>query len=155
MKPRIAATALLALVATVGSFEGLRTVAYSDPVGIPTICFGATAGVQLGQTATVDQCRSLLASDLQKAARVLECFEQPLPPHQQVAVVSWAYNVGVQAACGSTLVRLANQGAPPEVWCAQLDRWVKARGIQLPGLVRRRAQERAICEGRAPGAVTA
>jgi GH24 family phage-related lysozyme (muramidase) len=31
----------------------------------------------------------------------------------------------------------------------QLDRWIKARGITLPGLTRRRAEERKMCLGAA------
>ena len=42
-------------VAAVGAFEGLRTVAYSDPVGIPTICFGETAGAALSAHPDVDK----------------------------------------------------------------------------------------------------
>ena len=47
-------------VAAVGGFEGLRTVAYKDPVGIPTACFGETLGVEMGQEYTVEQCREMV-----------------------------------------------------------------------------------------------
>ncbi len=40
-------------VGCVASFEGLRTIAYRDPIGIPTVCFGETAGVKLGDKITV------------------------------------------------------------------------------------------------------
>lgn len=146
-KVRLAGGVLAALVTLVGGFEGVRYAAYRDPVGIPTICFGYTLGVEMGDTATPAQCDALLVDELAKHAEVLRCFSHPLEPHQQVAVISWAYNVGTGAACKSTLVRLANAGRPPEVWCAQLSRWTRAGGIELPGLVRRRAEERAICEG--------
>lgn len=39
--------------------EGLRTNAYLDPVGIPTICFGETLGVSMGDTATVAECHDM------------------------------------------------------------------------------------------------
>ena len=45
--------------------EGLRTVAYKDPVGIPTACFGETQGVRLGQTYTVEECRQMLGQRVQ------------------------------------------------------------------------------------------
>lgn len=145
---RLPPVVLAALVGVVGAFEGVRYVAYEDPVGIPTICMGATAGVQLGDTATPAECDAMLREDLEEAAKVLPCFHRPLTPGQTIAVVSWAYNVGPYAACRSTLVRLANEGKPPEVWCAQLDKWVYAKRLKLPGLVKRRAEERAFCEGR-------
>ncbi|MGB1561537.1 MAG: lysozyme [Sinimarinibacterium flocculans] len=146
-KARIAGGVLAALVTVVGGFEGVRYVAHRDPVGIPTICFGHTLGVEMGDTATPAQCDTLLADELAQHAEVLRCFSFTLEPHQQVAVISWTYNVGIGAACKSTLVRLANAGHPPNVWCAQLSRWTRAGGIELPGLVRRRAEERSICEG--------
>lgn len=147
-RARLAGPVLASLVAVVGTFEGARYAAYRDPVGIPTICFGHTAGVRMGDHATPSQCDALLVSELERHAAVLDCFNRELTDGQQIAVVSWAYNVGVAAACRSTLVRLANQGAPPHVWCAELSEWTKSRGIRLPGLVRRRAEERAYCEGR-------
>lgn len=146
---RLPALVLAALVGVVGAFEGVRHAAYLDPIGIPTICFGATVGVRMGDVATPAECDAMLREDLQEAARVVSCFSHPLTPNQAIAVVSFAYNVGVDAVCRSTLVRFANEGKPPWIWCAQLDRWVYANGIKLPGLVKRRAQERAICEGRA------
>ena len=42
----------LIAVGIVGGFEGLRTKAYRDVVGVPTICFGETRGVKMGDTAT-------------------------------------------------------------------------------------------------------
>lgn len=70
---------------------------------------------------------------------------------QGAALVSWADNVGIHAACTSTLVRMLNVGASPAQWCAQLTQWNKATylgvKIVLPGLTRRRASERAMCMG--------
>jgi lysozyme len=71
-----------------------------------------------------------------------------LPEHVQAASVSFAYNVGAQAFCGSTMARKLRAGDMPGA-CAELSRWVYAKGELLPGLVRRRAAERAMCEGRA------
>lgn len=149
MRSRLTAAALVATMALVGGFEGYRQVAYSDPVGVPTVCFGSTQWSG-GDTQRPEQCAALLARDVIEASRVLECFTVSLTDPQQAAVVSWAYNVGVTAACGSTLVRRANAGEPASEWCGELSRWVKSRGIVLPGLVNRRLLEQAICEGSAP-----
>lgn len=131
----------------IGGFEGVRQASYYDPVGIPTACFGTTDGVEIGQRYKPEECAALLAADVLEASRVLNCINDDLTDGQQTALTSWAYNVGVSAACGSTLVKRANAGEPASAWCAELDRWVFARGIRLRGLVRRRAEERAICDG--------
>src|SRR5690606_24325011 len=117
---------------------------------LPTACFGSTRGVQIGKQYRPEECAALLARDVIEAARVLDCFTVPLTEGQQTAVTSWAYNVGVSAACGSTLVRLANAGRAAAEWCDQLLRWNRAGGKVVAGLVRRRAEERALCVQGAP-----
>lgn len=61
--------------------------------------------------------------------------------------MSFTFNVGGQALCNSTLAKRINAGQLPGA-CAELSKWVYSRGIKLPGLVKRREAERAICEGR-------
>lgn len=132
-------------VACVGGFEGLRLAAYADPVGIPTICFGETKGVRLGQRATLEQCRGMLADSLAIANRAVDaCIRAPLPDYRRAALVSFTYNVGQQALCGSTLARKINAGDVAG-GCNELLRWDYAKGIRLPGLVKRRQAERNMC----------
>ena len=69
----------------------------------------------------------------------------PLTDGQKAAFLSFAFNVGNGAFCSSTLVRKANTGDMPGA-CSELSKWVYAGGKQLPGLVKRRAAERAMCE---------
>jgi lysozyme len=73
-----------------------------------------------------------------------KCVKVPLARHEAAAVLSWSFNVGVGAACKSTLMRKLNAGQP---FCAELSKWTYAGGRQLKGLVKRREQERAMCEG--------
>lgn len=144
------AAAVLALAgATVSYHEGYIPNTYADPVGIPTICFGHTGpDVVPGRVATAEECRELLEGDLLVAWHGVQmCVKAPIEPHQAAALVSFTFNVGVKALCSSTLARKANGGDWPGA-CAELSRWVYARGIRLPGLVKRRAAERAMCEGR-------
>jgi lysozyme len=132
-------------VACVSGFEGLRTAAYSDPVGIPTICFGETKGVRLGDRATVDECKAMLADSLQIANRGVDsCVRVFLPDERRAALVSFTYNVGVQNLCSSTLVRKLNAGDTVGA-CNELLRWNRAKGIVLPGLTKRREAERQMC----------
>lgn len=130
--------------AIIASSEGLRTVASRDPVGIPTICFGETRGVQMGDKKTVAECEALLAARIHEFhAGIDRCVTAPMSPQRRAAVVSFAYNVGISAACSSTFVRKLNAGDPTA--CDELRRWVYAKGIKLPGLVTRREEERALC----------
>ncbi|CUI09417.1 Lysozyme [Janthinobacterium sp. CG23_2] len=132
-------------ITIVGGFEGLRLAAYRDPVGIPTICFGETKGVRLGQTATLEQCQAMLAASLQLANHAVDdCIRAPLPDYRRAALVSFAYNVGQTSLCGSTLARKLNAGDTLG-GCDELLRWTYAKGIKLPGLVKRRQAERNMC----------
>ena len=145
---QIGAGAAAIAAAVVMQHEGLRLWAYRDPVGVLTACYGHTGpDVQPGQTYTREQCRALLEQDLARHAQALACIHRPLTDGQKAAFVSFAYNVGSEAFCSSSLVRKANAGDMPGA-CADLSKWVYAKGQKLPGLVKRRAAERAMCEGR-------
>lgn len=143
---KIAGVGALALAASVvGFYEGKRNNAYQDPVGIPTICYGHTADVQMGQTRTDEECQDLLQSDLGDAFDTVDrLVETPLSEPRRAALASFVYNVGAEAFARSTLLRRLNAGDPNA--CEELDRWVYAGGRQLKGLVRRRATERELCE---------
>lgn len=132
-------------VGCVAGFEGLRTVAYRDPIGIPTVCFGETDKVKLGDKYTVEQCREMLGTRvIEFGASVDKCITVPITPQRKAAYVSFAYNVGADAFCKSTLVKKQNAGDTVGA-CNELLRWTKAGGITLPGLVKRREQERQLC----------
>lgn len=141
--------AVLAAAPFVADHEGVMLRTYMDPVGIPTACMGET-----DQTITVrerfsrDECMAVLGASLTEHAQGLaECVTTPLKPHEAAAVLSWTYNVGVGAACRSTLVRKLNAGAAPAEWCAELKRWNRAGDRVLPGLTLRREREFAMCTG--------
>lgn len=141
---------LAACVAFIGPWEGRELRAYRDIVGVPTICYGHTgADVRMGDTATGAECDSFLAKDVTAHhARLMACIddgiEARLPQPVEVALTSWAFNVGTGAACGSTLVRLLNAG-DTRAACDQLLRWNKAGGKAVAGLTRRRSAERDLC----------
>lgn len=128
-------------------FEGLRTAAYPDPIGIPTICWGHTgAEVKLGQKNSVEACKDLLTADLLTANRAIDaCVTVPLTANQRGAFASFTFNVGGGTFCRSSLLKKLNAGDAAGA-CAELSKWVYAGGEKLPGLVRRRAAERALCE---------
>lgn len=141
-----AAAGLLSLTP---SFEGTVYQTYRDPVGVLTYCTGATENAQWGKSYSPAECRAQLDRDLSRHAEgVMACIKAPLTTGQKIAFVDLAYNVGVGAVCNSTLARKANAGDMAGA-CAELSKWTRAGGQVLPGLVRRRAAERELCEGRA------
>lgn len=130
--------------------EGKRNKAYLDPVRIPTICYGATAGVKLGQRATDAQCDQMLRRDLTYAGQgIAKHVTQPITQEQYDALVSFVYNVGETQFRRSTLLRKINAGNCYGAG-AEFPRWVKAKGTVLPGLVTRRADERKLFEKGCP-----
>lgn len=149
VRPALIAAALFAAAGLVSRFEGTRYTAYPDPAtkGAPwTICEGHTRGVKQGDTATRAQCDEYLHQDLAEANDAIDrCISRPLGVNQRAALVSAVVNAGAPLVCGSTLQRKANAGDLAGM-CAELSRWTWAAGRQLPGLVRRRAEERALCE---------
>lgn len=136
---------LASTIAVTGAFEGLRTVAYLDGGGVPTICWGETQGVELGDKATPQECDDILAKRLVEfSAGLDECLNAKFPDESYKWIVSWSYNVGIGAACKSTLVRKANAGDLVGA-CNQLPRWNVDNGKVIKGLVNRRAIEKKGC----------
>jgi len=132
-------------IALIKEFEGCRLQAYPDPAtgGDPwTIGYGHTAGVEPGQTVTQAQADAFLISDLRMFEQQVAALVQVvLTPNQFSALVSFQYNTG--ALDGSTLLALLNQQQFAAA-ADQFGRWVYANGQVMPGLVRRRAAEKAL-----------
>ncbi|BAE50329.1 lysozyme [Paramagnetospirillum magneticum] len=147
MASRIKTSVVIGMVATalISGAEGLRTQAYKDPVGIPTICFGETRGVKIGDTATREQCRAMLDGRLVEISAAIDrCLVTAVPDMSYAALLSLAYNIGSGAFCASTLVKKANAGDVAGA-CEEILRWDKAGGVALPGLTRRRGDEHDLC----------
>lgn len=135
-------------IALIGGFEGLRTKAYLDVVNVPTICFGETRGVKIGDTKTVAQCKEMLGNRLVEfETEMRKCLQSPdiLTNGQYVAFLSLSYNIGSAAFCRSTLVRKANAGESIAA-CNELMKWNRAGGVEWEGLTRRRKEEMKLCK---------
>lgn len=136
---------ILAAVAFIAPWEGMEQVPYRDMVGKLTWCYGETRGVPK-ESYTEAECAAMLATGVgQFYDGLMRCVHTPLTQGQAVAITSWAYNVGIHAACNSTLVRKLNAGAPADEWCRELLRWDKAGGRTVRGLTRRRQAEYREC----------
>lgn len=130
-------------------FEGLRTTAYQDAVGVWTIGYGHTsmAGpptVHAGMTITEAEAEVILAQDLDVFERgVANALTTTTNADQFSAMVSFAFNVGVGAFRNSTLLKRHNARRFPEA-ADEFLRWIYGNGQVLPGLERRRKAERAL-----------
>jgi Phage-related lysozyme (muraminidase) len=141
------AALMAAAIALVGAWEGLRIVAYRDIVGVPTVCFGETRGVEMGDRYSVEECQVMLGDGLVEfEASMRRCLTSPdtIPGKSYVAFLSLSYNIGTGAFCGSTVARRANAG-DIEGACNAIPMWNKAGGRIVQGLVNRRADEQRIC----------
>lgn len=132
--------------------EGLYQVAYRDPPGILTVCYGHT-GPDIDPTKVypVKQCDQLLSDDMIQAVEEVDRCVPGLPNNVLAAFSDAAFNLGPTIACDpvhSTAARLLKAGKLDEA-CRQLPRWNKARiagvMVELPGLTKRRAKEMALC----------
>ena len=138
-------------LALIERFEGFVADWYLDPVGVRTIGFGWTGPLPEGTAPPLSRAdaRWLLHETIGAYAdAVREAVTVPLSQSQFDALVSFTYNLGPGALRRSTLLRRINAGDPAAA--KEFDRWVFASGRRLPGLVRRRAAERALFEAATP-----
>ena len=121
-------------------FEGFRHNAYQDSVGVWTIGYGHTLTARQGMKISRTEGEELLKKDLVRFEKAVRRVNVPLNQNQFDALVSFAFNVGVGAFGGSTLLKRLNKGDYQGA-ANELMRWVHAGGRQLRGLVRRRQHE--------------
>jgi lysozyme len=128
-------------IALIKNFEGCRLTAYNDGIGIPTIGWGHTEGVKLGDKITQAEADNLLMKDVQVFTdSVRELVRVPLTREQEAALISFAYNVGVDGFANSTLLIKLNRGDYESV-SAEMARWINAGSPVEAGLRSRRATE--------------
>lgn len=147
-KQRWDSTALkasIAALAGIAFFEGYSSVAYKDLAGIPTIGYGATKNVKMGDTITPERALIRLQEDAAEHTKgMTRCIKVPVSQGEYDAFASFTYNVGVGAFCRSTLVKKLNAGDYDGA-CKELLKWNKAGGKVYPGLVKRRQEEYQRC----------
>lgn len=145
---RLSAAAAIATAIAIPA-EGLRQVAYYDPPGILTVCYGTTGkDVVKGKRYGLDECRAFLERDMLAAVETVERCHPGLPVNVVAAFADAVYNLGPTVACDSTASKYLAAGRIADA-CNQLPRWNKARVagemVALPGLTKRREKERLLC----------
>mgnify|MGYP003135650928 FL=1 len=141
-------------LALIKHFEGCPTddegnvIAYQDAVGVWTIGYGHTKGVQEGDKWSKEKAEFMLWRELDEEYEeyVNDYVHVPLNQTQFDALCSWVYNLGPANFKRSTLLKKLNNGEYDEI-PAQIKRWNKAGGKVLEGLVRRRNAEALMFEG--------
>lgn len=144
------AAALATLIAIPA--EGLRQVAYYDPPGILTVCYGTTGkDVVKGKFYSLEECKALLTRDMLNAVQEVDACVPNAPANVLAAFSDAAYNIGSKVACDKKNSTAARKLAAQD-WqgaCNELPKWDKARIagqlIPLPGLTKRREAERQLC----------
>lgn len=121
-------------------FEGCKLKAYKDPAGVPTIGYGHTAGVKMGDAITQEQANELLRDDLVIYEGKVDKYDDKYHWNQNQfdALVSFAYNIG-------SIDQLTSNGRRSiKTISDKILEYNKAGGKKLEGLVRRRKAEKAL-----------
>lgn len=122
-------------------WEGLRLEAYLCTAGVPTIGYGHTKGVKLGDVCTEDQANQWLLEDMLEASEAIDrLVKVPLNNNQYGALTSFVFNLGWGNLQSSTLLKMLNEGKYLEA-SNQFLRWNKVKGVTSTGLSNRRAEE--------------
>lgn len=127
-------------------FEGIKLKPYPCPGGYQTIGYGHlikdTEKFQDGISNS--EAELILASDISLANQALtRLVHAPLNPYQRAALVSFIFNVGAGAFQASSLRQKLNR-REYQATAEQFPLWVHGGGRILPGLVRRRHNEKAL-----------
>lgn len=135
-------TASEELIAKLKTFEGLRLEAYLDDAGVPTIGYGHTGSdVKMGDRISKYWAEDLLRRDLREVEAAVNELGVATTQGQFDALVSFAFNLGVERLKKSTLLRRIRDGDSRKAITQEWMRWVYAGGKRLNGLVKRRAWE--------------
>jgi len=157
-------------IALIRAHEGLRLRAYddlqphvdltqaSDIKGTVTIGYGHTKTADVGMVISLGEAERLLRDDLRHFETglnklIAECRVEGLCQHQYDALISFAYNVGLKALADSTLWAKLLLGRYAEA-AEEFLRWRYSKGRELPGLVKRRMDERSLFLGFKPERTT-
>lgn len=137
--------------------EGYKPDAYIPTKGdVPTIGFGTTGGVKIGDKTTPERALVRLLDDASRFEKAVKtCAPVPMYQREFDSYVSFTYNVGPNNFCNSTLVKLLKAGDYDGA-CKQLLRWTYYQGKDCKlqenkklcgGLVERRQREYEQCSG--------
>jgi len=122
-------------------FEGLRLEAYKDAAGVPTIGYGHIHNVRMGDRITDWYAKDLLSEDIAYFEDQVRELGAARTEGQLDALVSFAFNLGIERLKTSTLLKVIREGGSKSAIKREFRRWVYADGQRLRGLEKRREWE--------------
>lgn len=153
---KMPAAAAALILAALGGWEGSKQTPYRDQLapGRPwTVCKGITGPEVIpGKRYSLAECNDIETRFVMRmAARMEPCLREPLTVYEWVAWGDFTYNLGEGKWCGSTALKLLNQGNHRAA-CDQIPRWKYTDGKdctiaanKCPGVIKRRTWEHATC----------
>ena len=133
------------------TFEGLSLKPYLCSAKVPTIGYGNTFytnGVKVTMSdapITQEKANEMLKVIADSfALKVSKIVPSGLTQNQFNALVSFAFNLGVQALTNSTLLRLVKINPNDGNIAKEFLRWNKAGGKVIEGLTKRRIKESSV-----------
>lgn len=121
--------------------EGLRLEAYEDAAGVPTIGYGHTKNVRMGDKISEYWAKEMLREDIEEAEWQVKELGVAKTEGQLDALVSFVFNLGIGRLNTSTLLKVIRNGGSMQQIKKEFKRWVYAGGKKMPGLVKRREWE--------------
>lgn len=127
------------------ALESCRLEAFLDPADIPTIAWGRTAGVKLGDICTQEEADQWLIEDYTSVWNIILGYVKvSLTQNEGGSLLSFGYNIGSEALKKSTLLFKLNSGDYSSV-PAEMKKWcyitVNGEHKVSEGLVNRRKAE--------------
>lgn len=132
-------------------FEGFSAVPYLCPAKILTWGYGhaclrdphGNPLEEIPKEISKEKAEEILRADVEIAEEAVNKYVTPHYLNQNIfdALVSFTFNIGYSNFKNSTLLKFINQGKIAEA-ASQFERWVYAKGKELPGLVKRRKKEK-------------
>jgi lysozyme len=129
----------------IAKYEGCRLNAYKTQAGVWTIGYGHTSGVKEGDTLTSEEeAKALLKEDMKKYSDYVNEFAKngiiifPINQNQFDALTSFCYS------CGAGSLKKLVYDRDEQTVADKMCEYAKKDGRVLPGLVRRRKEEKAL-----------
>ena len=121
--------------------EGLRLEAYEDAAGVPTIGYGHTKDVRMGDKISEYWAKEMLREDITEAEWQVKELNVARNEAQLDALTSFVFNLGIERLKESTLLKVIREGGSKQQIRKEFKRWVYADGKKLKGLEHRREWE--------------
>ena len=129
------------LIEKLMEMEGCRLEAYLDAAGVPTIGYGHTKGVRMGDKISEYWAKEYLRQDIDEVEQQVKELNVAHTEGQLDALVSFAFNLGIGRLKASTLLETIRKGGSKAQIQREFKKWVYADGKKLAGLVKRREWE--------------